>query len=370
MERGDSGSTEHLGAVEAMLRAASLEPPKDGAAERPVLGRDPLSDDMSFDPFVDGLANLGRNAVVPAPAPRPLKARISKRRWTSTPPLSEIDAPDPSGLLERWLGPDERRRVSALQHLVEGDVAYDRFGMSPEVVRRSFPLFYALYRLYFRVRSHGHENLPVRGPVVVASNHGGLLPFDGAMLVLDMLLNTDPPRLARSIVDRWAGELPWLGVFYARVGQIVGTRENFADLLGDGQPVLVFPEGASGIRKTIRQRGRLLKFHSGFVEEALKSSSPIVPAAVVGAEDQAPILWNFPGLARKLGLPALPVTPTFPWLGPLGLLPYPVRYRIVYGEPLAFHDRFGPEDAEDAHLVRDLASQVRRKIQHLLDLEL
>ena len=156
-------------------------------------------------------------------------------------------------------------------------------------------------------------------------------------------------------------------MFYARVGQVIGTRENFADLLDEGQLVLVFPEGIEGIRKTIAQRYRLQRFRVGFVEQALRSRAPIVPMAVIGSDDQTPILYDLKPLARWLGLPVAPITPTFPWLGPLGLLPYPVRYRIVYGEPLHFHERFGPEGAEDARLVRYLANQVRRAVQQLMD---
>jgi 1-acyl-sn-glycerol-3-phosphate acyltransferase len=187
------------------------------------------------------------------------------------------------------------------------------------------------------------------------------------MAIVDVLLHSDPPRLARTIVDRWAGSLPWVNVFYARVGQVIGTRENFADLLDDGQLVLVFPEGMEGVRKPITQRYRVQGFHLGFVEQALRARAPIVPVAILGSDDQAPILADVKPLARLLGLPFLPVTPTFPWLGPLGLVPYPVRYRIVYGEPLRYHERFGPEGAEDARLVRYLANQVRRAVQVLID---
>jgi 1-acyl-sn-glycerol-3-phosphate acyltransferase len=187
------------------------------------------------------------------------------------------------------------------------------------------------------------------------------------MGVIDILLRTDPPRLARAIVDFWAGELPWINVFFARVGQVIGTRENFADLLDDGQAVLVFPEGTEGIGKSITQRYRLQGFRVGFVEQALRARAPIIPVAFVGTDDQAPILYDLKPLARRLGLPVAPITPTFPWLGPLGLLPYPVTYRISYGEPLCFHERFGPEGADDARLVRYLANQVRRSVQMLVD---
>jgi 1-acyl-sn-glycerol-3-phosphate acyltransferase len=395
------GWVEDARVSEALMQAS------EGTPGRRVLGRDPFEVEDDFDPFaevLEAIAPARRRAEMPIPEPHepaaiehrraarqadeasnprtseasaegteqprpPKPTPIEKPRWSSTPRLAEIEPQDPATLLEHWLGAEARRRLAALQHLVETEVSYDRFGMSPDVLRRAFPFFYALYRFYFRVQSCGHDNIPVRGPAVLASNHGGLLPFDGAMLVIDLLLETDPPRLARAIVDRWAGNLPWVNIFYARVGQVVGTRENFADLLDDGQLVLVFPEGTAGVRKPITERNHLQGFHVGFVEEALRAGAPIIPTAVIGTDDQAPILYDFQGLARRLGLPALPITPTFPWLGPLGLLPYPVRYTIVYGEPLPFHERFGPEDAEDPRLVRYLARQVRQKVQQLVDHE-
>jgi 1-acyl-sn-glycerol-3-phosphate acyltransferase len=158
-----------------------------------------------------------------------------------------------------------------------------------------------------------------------------------------------------------------VNVFLARVGQVVGTAENLERMLADGETVLVFPEGMDGIRKPISQRHRLQRFHVGFVAHALRARAPIVPMAILGSDDQAPILFDVKPLARLLGLPAAPITPTFPWLGPLGLIPYPVRYRIVYGEPLRFHERFAPQAAEDPATVRALAGQVRRAVQRLLD---
>jgi 1-acyl-sn-glycerol-3-phosphate acyltransferase len=257
--------------------------------------------------------------------------------------------------------------VAALAHLVEEGCDFDPWGLSPGALRAAFPLFLALHRGWFRVKSLGIENLPREGGAVLAGNHAGLLPFDAAMTVVDVLLSTDPPRLARAVVDRWAGSLPWVNVFFARVGQVVGTPENFAGLLAGGQLVLVFPEGMEGARKPVTQRYRLQKFRVGFVEHALRARVPIVPVAIVGSDDQTPILFDVKPLARWLRLPVAPITPTFPWLGPLGLLPYPVRYQIVYGEPFPFHERFGPEGADDARLVRYLANQVRRAVQLMLD---
>lgn len=374
-------------------RRRDAEEHREEDADAPALGSDPFEELPGPDPFLDAMVALGgRGEAGPGDAGSvlPLSGRAGgdppawqgwhdvaravaaseapvERPMPAMPALSEVEVPAPEGWAERLLEPDVRRRLAALSHLVDGEEACDRYGLSPAAVRRSFPFFYGIYRGWFRVRSQGAGNIPADGPVVLAANHGGLLPFDGAMLVLDVFLHTDPPRLPRAVVDRWAGTLPWVNVYYARVGQIIGTRENCAGLLEDGHVLLVFPEGMNGVRKPFSQRGRLQPFRVGFIEQALRARAPVVPAAVIGSDYQAPILHDFKSLAKAVGLPTLPVTPTFPWLGPLGLLPYPVRYGIVYGEPLPFHERYGPEDADDARLVRFLASQVRVEVQRLLD---
>jgi 1-acyl-sn-glycerol-3-phosphate acyltransferase len=344
----------------------SKSPTPRAASDAPrLLGANPFAEPVGRDPFVAALEAVGFEPLPgagaparsqpatrtpethePAPAPQPLP----RPRWTSAPALAEIELPERLGLLERFLTRQDRRRLAAVEALAEGDGDYDRFGLSPEVLRRSFPFFYALYKAWFRVESAGIENLPTAGPAILAANHGGLLPFDGSMLVVDVLRNTDPPRLLRAIVDLWVGTLPWVNVFFARVGQVIGTRENFAELLDDGQLVLVFPEGIDGARKTYDQRHRLQRFHVGFVEQALRCRAPIIPVAVVGNDDQTPILYDVKPLAR--------------WLG---LLPYPVKYRVVYGQPLCFHEIFEPEAAGDADLVHDLANRVRSELQHLVE---
>jgi 1-acyl-sn-glycerol-3-phosphate acyltransferase len=337
---------------------------------------------LEFDPLCARLDALESGAGRSAPpaardparpiarkaAPRPRAARAAtRRRRLSIPTLGEVELPETRAWIDRLIGEGDHRVLAALTHLVEGEGSYDRFGFSPNTLRNAFPLFRALYRAYFRVKSEGHRHIPAKGPAILAANHAGLLPFDAAMAIVDVATHTDPPRLPRAIVDRWAGTLPWVNVFYARVGQVVGTRENCADLLGEGQLLLAFPEGIEGVRKTIAHRYRLQHFRVGFVEHALRARAPIIPAAIIGSDDQTPILYDLKSLARRLGLPVAPITPTFPWLGPLGLLPYPVRYRIVYGEPLNFHERFGAEGADDVRLVRYLTNQVRRSVQQMVD---
>jgi 1-acyl-sn-glycerol-3-phosphate acyltransferase len=368
-----SGSDERRG------RSGEEGPESEPSSQGPALGSDPfeaLSDAEPLEKWLDAAEQLVRGRAAPAPESDDAVAGASIRELLDArpavgpgrgPTLSEVELPPATGFLERMLDEDARRRLEALIEALPAEGSYDRFGLSAGALRSAFPLFYALYRLYFRVQSEGHGHIPAEGAAVLVANHGGLLPFDGAMAAVDVFLHTDPPRLARAIVDRWAGTLPFVNVFLARVGQVIGTRENVTALLEGGELVLVFPEGIDGIRKPIHQRYQLQHFHVGFIEHALRARAPIVPLAILGSDDQAPILYDVKPLARWLGLPVAPITPTFPWLGPLGLLPYPVRYRISYGEPLRLHERFGPDAAEDPALVRELSAEVRRTVQKLVD---
>jgi 1-acyl-sn-glycerol-3-phosphate acyltransferase len=290
------------------------------------------------------------------------------------PPIPEVpsfeDADEAAGWLDQLASTlldaeDEERMARVLGTL---DVRpYDSLGLCPRTSRRTFAFFKLLYRHYFRVESSGHDHLPEKEGAILACNHGGLLPFDATMVVVDGVLGPDSPRLYRAIVDRWAGTLPFVNVFYSRVGQVIGTRDNFRKLLRGGEIALVFPEGMAGIRKRAADRYVLQRFNVGFIEESIRNRVPIIPTALVGADDQAPVLWNLKPLARLLGLPFFPITPTFPLLGPLGLLPYPVKYDLTYGEPFRFYEEFPAEVAEDAHAVRYMAEQVRRRIQEMVD---
>ena len=380
----------------AMLDSSSphIEPPPAVRRRKPALGSDPFAldvpknrdkdkskdkDRIEPDPFLDGLVLLRQTNAVPtqrkprAGSPRHPAIAIRERtppkarEWIDVPELADVELPDRTSWVDRLLSDEERRRIASIAHLAGGDAAYDRFGLSADVVRNTLPIMTALYRIYFRVKSSGHENIPKRGPVIMAGNHAGVMPFDAAMVVTDLLLQCDPPRLARTVVDRWAGTLPWVNIFYARSGQVIGTRENFADLLASGQAVVVLPEGMSGALKPFSERYRLQEFRVGFIEQSLAAGAPIVPTAVVGSDDQMPVLLDLSTFAKKLGLPLFPITPTFPWFGPLGLLPYPVSYQIVYGEPLRFYERYSAEDARDPELLRFLSRQVRRAVQRLID---
>jgi 1-acyl-sn-glycerol-3-phosphate acyltransferase len=254
-----------------------------------------------------------------------------------------------------------RRRVARLPRDV-GPLGTDGFGYDPDTLERAAVPAAWLYRHWFRVQCQGVQSVP-DGRVLLVSNHSGQLPFDGMMICAALLLERDPPRALRAMVERWVPRLPWVSVFMARSGQVVGTPENCRRLLEAEEAILVFPEGVSGLSKTFDKRYQLQRFGSGFMRLALECGAPIVPVSVVGAEEQAPALFNLRKLGRSLGMPALPITPTFPWLGPVGLLPLPVRYHIRFGSPLHFEG----DGQEDEHVVRSMVEQVTGALAGQID---
>jgi 1-acyl-sn-glycerol-3-phosphate acyltransferase len=241
------------------------------------------------------------------------------------------------------------------------DYGFDPYGLHPRTALRQMIPSTLLYRFYFRVRTHGIERVP-RGRVMLVANHAGQLPFDGAMLGVAMLLEAEPPRLMRAMGEYWIPRLPFMSVAAARSGALVGTPANCKALLEADECVAVFPEGVRGMNKLWSQRYRLQRFGTGFLRLALETHAPIVPVGIVGSEEQQPGFANWEGLGRLLGMPAFPITPTFPWLGPLGLLPLPVRYRIHFGTPLRFEGSPSDEDA----VIDEHIGVVRHAIEALL----
>ena len=264
-------------------------------------------------------------------------------------------------LADRFVSDRVRAKMNQVQAEL-GELGVDPFGFDPEVAKLAAAPLEKLYRHYFRVITHDIQNVP-DGRVLLIANHSGQLPFDGMMIGTAMVLERDPPRYVRSMVEKWIPRLPYVSVFFARVGQIVGTPDNCRRLLRRGEAILVFPEGARGISKTYDKRYQLQRFGQGFMRLALETNTPIVPVAVVGAEEQAPALFSADAAAKLLGIPAFPITPTFPLLGPAGLWPLPTRYRLYFGEPLKF-DGHGDEEDE---VVEGYIAQVKGALQGLID---
>ncbi|MBM4353981.1 MAG: glycerol acyltransferase [Deltaproteobacteria bacterium] len=233
--------------------------------------------------------------------------------------------------------------------------------MSPAFIRKVIPIVRFLYRAYFRVSTHGLHELPTTRLMFV-SNHSGQIPLDGALIAAAVAVEGRPPRILRSMVERWVPSLPFVSLFMARCGQVLGDPENSRRLLENDEAILVFPEGTRGISKLYRDRYKLQEFGTGFMRLAMETKTPIVPIAVIGVEEAVPALFNFKRLARFLGTPSFPVTPTFPLFLGLGLLPYPVKVHIWFGEPMPFG---GDADDEDDVIDRNV-DKVRDRVAALI----
>lgn len=243
----------------------------------------------------------------------------------------------------------------------------DDFGLDPSFERKVLPGLELLYRRYFRVQVEGMEHVPRTGRGVIVANHSGAIPLDGVMLRTALRLEHPGVRDLRWLAEDFLFYLPFAGVFMNRIGAVRACPENAERLLSRDGLVAVFPEGVQGIRKLFRERYQLQRFgRGGYIRLCLRMRAPLVPCAIIGGEETNPLVYRFDRLAEFLKLPYLPVTPTFPWLGPLGLIPAPSRWKIRFGEPLSF-DNYGPEAADDDVLVGRLSERVRASIQSLLD---
>lgn len=246
----------------------------------------------------------------------------------------------------------ERLRWSDAGH------GYDRFGMSPQWVRASVASTRPLYERYFRVTSHGAENVPTEGPVIVACNHSGMLPIDGAMLWIDLLRHVDPPRVPRIVADRFVPMLPFVFTFFSRVGVVGGDRATVRRLLEDGELLVVFPEGTPGIGKRFRDRYQLQEWRVGHAELALRHRAPVVPVAIIGAEEQWPQIARIDGF-HAFGAPYLPI--------PATPVPLPVHYHVWYGDPIRLHEQCPVGAADDPELAEEAAATVKAAVQALID---
>ncbi len=238
------------------------------------------------------------------------------------------------------------------------EFGYDPFGMSRDSIRVAATVARWMYRHYFRAEAHGIENVPSTGPLILVSNHSGQLPFDGLVIGSACFLEMEQPRLVRAMVEFFVPTVPFASYLFSRWGQITGTPENMRRLLASEEAVLVFPEGARGISKPFSKRYQLAEFGKGFMRLALETGAPIVPVAVIGAEEQAPAV-NLKPLAKLLRVPSLPIVPYPPFVAPW---PLPVKYRLYFGEPM----RFSGDPDDDDEVLDDKVKQVRNTIQSMI----
>ena len=272
----------------------------------------------------------------------------------------------PEELLAVW----ERKAARGLAFLrrrLTGDYEVDEFGFDPELsdtvlmgVLRPF------YEKYFRVEVSGIENVPAEGGALIVANHSGTVPVDALMVQVALLDHHPAHRHLRMLAADLVFTLPFVGELSRKMGHTLACNPDAERLLEAGEVVGVWPEGFKGVGKPFSQRYRLQRFgRGGFVSAALRTGVPIIPVSIVGAEEIYPKIADIKPLARLLGLPYFPVTPTFPLLGPLGLLPLPTKWHIAFGDPIPT-DKYDAGAADDPMLVFDLTDQIRETIQDTL----
>lgn len=232
---------------------------------------------------------------------------------------------------------------------------FDVFGLHPPTLRRTLDLGGRLCDRYFRTRSYGVENIPRDGPAILVANHGGALPIDAALVVLDVDRATG--RIVRPIGDRFIPWLPLISTWFARTGAVVGTRANVDRLLSRGDLIAIWPEGAAGIAKPARERYQMKNWQVGHAQLAIRHRAPVIPVAVLGSEESWPVLGRITRF-HGFGAPFLPV-PAVPF-------PLPLRHHIHYGAPIALHDGLDPDAAEDPCVIAHAATRVRLALAELL----
>ena len=249
---------------------------------------------------------------------------------------------------------------------MRGEYSEDEWGYDEQFVEIVYPLFEFMYRYWWRVTATGAVNVPAHGRAMLVANHAGVLPWDAAMMSVAIRKEHPLPRQPLTMVLDWAFKLPWVSVFMRRVGGVVASPYNAMRLLAQEHLVMVFPEGSKGAGKPFSRRYQLERFgRGGFVEVALRTGSPIIPVAVVGSEEIYPKVGDSPALAKLIGAPYFPITPTFPLLGLAGIIPLPSRWRIEFCDPIDLSE-YGSEAAKDRALVLELSDRVRDTIQSKL----
>ena len=306
------------------------------------------------------LAPPGRRASGPAPG-------SSVPGSTGPPFLAPVPGPDPDDASGDREGDQVLARALAfLRRRLTGDYEIDDLGFDAELTSTLFmSALRPLAERWFRIEVRGVENIPRDGGALVVANHSGTLPVDALMTVL--VVHDHADRHLRALGADLVFALPFVSELARKGGVTMACTEDAERLLAGGELVGVWPEGYKGIGKPYAERYRLQRFgRGGFVSAAIRTRVPIVPCSIVGAEEIYPLIGNLPTLARLLGLPYVPITPFFPLLGPLGLIPLPSKWVIEFGEPLRTDDH-PAASADDPMLVFNLTDQVRERIQLTLD---
>jgi len=250
--------------------------------------------------------------------------------------------------------------------LKDRSIEVDEFGYDAKYWEKVRSFYEFLFYKYWRVALKGINNVPSKGRVILVSNHAGALTFDGLMLKLALSNEHPAKRNLRYLVEDYLYYLPFTGAYASRTGGVRACQENAERLLSQEKIIATFPEGIQGVGKLYHDRYKLQRFgRGGVIKLAIRTGSPIVPVAIVGNEEIYPLLGKIERFSEILGVPFIPVTPTFPWLGPLGLIPAPSKWMIHFGHPIDF-SKYTQEDSRDPLLVNRLTENLRSTIQKML----
>jgi 1-acyl-sn-glycerol-3-phosphate acyltransferase len=253
-----------------------------------------------------------------------------------------------------------------LKRRLTGDYETDEWGLDMEFIDTIRPFLEFMHQNYWRVETTGIENVPSEGSALLVANHSGQLPWDAAMLGVSVYNEHPAQRLVRTLYADWFPTLPFVSAFLTKMGQVLATEDNGARLLEQGEIVSVFPEGIKGVGKLYRDRYRLARFgRGGFVRMALRNQAPVIPVSIVGAEEIYISLAKSNTIAKMIGFPFFPISVTWPWLGPLGFVPFPTKWYIDIGEPIPM-ESYKSDDANNLMLVSQLTDQIRNIIQQMV----
>jgi 1-acyl-sn-glycerol-3-phosphate acyltransferase len=362
--RGRPGRGQGSGKPSAASRSLAsgprkATPPREGAPERPA-----------------------ERTVEPAAEATPVQVPAAEEPTTTTraPAYAEERVPDRGIPAGDWLAafqhaarelfgeqwePQLARFLAFLRRRVTGDYVVDEYGFDQEITERFFmTALRPIAQKWFRIEVRGMENVPTEGGALVVSNHSGTIPVDGLMTIVT--IHDHIGRFLRPLGADLVFKMPVVSALARKGGTTMACNEDAERMLRGGELVGVWPEGFKGIGKPYAERYKLQRFgRGGFVSAALRTQVPIIPLSVVGAEEIFPLVANLPSLARVLGLPYIPITPLFPWLGPLGLVPLPSKWLMEFGEPIRT-DEFDAGAADDPMLVFNVTDEVRETIQSTL----
>ena len=257
-------------------------------------------------------------------------------------------------------------QTDVVKRRLTGEYETDEWGLDREYLNAVLPFFDFMYKRYWRVEMSGLENIPDSGRALLVVNHSGQLPWDGSMVGTGILRHHPAQRLVRTLYASWFPTLPIISDIFVKCGQVLATEDNGLRLLEQDELVAVYPEGYKGVGKLFKDRYRLARFgRGGFVRMALKTGAPMLPVAVVGAEETYISLGKSSLMAKLTGFPYFPISPTWPWLGLLGFIPIPTKWYIDIGEPIPT-DGDGPSAAADLVRVSQLTDQVRNVVQEMI----